>query len=250
MLPDLTSFAPTAVFADGIAVARRGRMAIEIAAPELAGLTDTMKLAPPPERAFRIEVPGVTNGSVRLRAIEGARFGKWSEITAQVRDGIAILPEEASLLAMVHRHGRAASIVHVAPLLDWGQWQGALATTVSHDSHNLVVFGREAADMALAARAVIEAGGGMAVVARGTIKALLPLPIAGLVADAAPETIAAQFAGLKKAADGITQWKPPYRIFKAVTGASLACNPGPHLTDLGLTYGTSREIVPLIAALP
>jgi adenine deaminase len=47
---------------------------------------------------------------------------------------------------------------------------------------------------------------------------------------------------LRKATDQIAQWKPPLRVFKALVGASLACNPGPHLTDRGLTDGTTGEI--------
>jgi adenine deaminase len=47
---------------------------------------------------------------------------------------------------------------------------------------------------------------------------------------------------VRAAADAVAQWKPPYRVFKAVVGASLACNPGPHLTDLGLTDGTTGDV--------
>jgi len=47
-----------------------------------------------------------------------------------------------------------------------------------------------------------------------------------------------------EAAGDICTWHPPYRTFKALSGQSLACNPGPHLTDLGLTDGTTREMRP------
>ena len=45
-----------------------------------------------------------------------------------------------------------------------------------------------------------------------------------------------------EAAGQICAWQPPYRTFKALSGQSLACNPGPHLTDLGLTDGGTKEI--------
>ncbi|WP_259461823.1 hypothetical protein, partial [Enterobacter sp. R1(2018)] len=46
----------------------------------------------------------------------------------------------------------------------------------------------------------------------------------------------------------VADWEPPYRVFKAIEGTCLACNAGPHLTDLGLTDGATRQIVdPLIA---
>ena len=49
----------------------------------------------------------------------------------------------------------------------------------------------------------------------------------------------------------MVEWEPPYRVFKAIEGTCLACNAGPHLTDLGLTDGLTREIVdPFICCWP
>jgi len=128
-------------------------------------------------------------------------------------------------------------------LQGWSRWRGALATTVAHDSHNLCVFGRNPADLAAAANAVIAAGGGMAVAAGGEVRAVLPLPICGLVSDDAVEDVAAAFRALKEAADGIADWMPPYLVFKAIVGASLACNAGPHVTDLGVADGATGELI-------
>jgi adenine deaminase len=88
----------------------------------------------------------------------------------------------------------------------------------------------------------------MAVAMDGKLVALLPLPICGLLSDAPTAEVAAGFRAIKAAADRIVDWKPPYRVFKVVVGASLACNPGPHLTDLGLTDGSTGEIHPLLNA--
>jgi adenine deaminase len=151
------------------------------------------------------------------------------------------------LMAAIHRHGRKDPTPVIGILEDWGHWRGALATTISHDSHNLTVFGRDPADMAAAANAVIEAGGGMATAAGGRVTAVLPLPVCGLLSDAPAKDVADDFARLRAAADAIADWMPPIRTFKAVVGASLACNPGPHVTDLGLTDGTTRDIRPLLA---
>lgn len=124
----------------------------------------------------------------------------------------------------------------------WGEPRGAIATTILHDSHNLLVLGREPADMAAAANALIACGGGMAVAEGGTVRALFKLPIAGLLAETPPEITAADFAALRRAADAIIDWLPPHRVFRAVTGLSLACNPGPHPTDLGITDGGTGEV--------
>ena len=82
----------------------------------------------------------------------------------------------------------------------------------------------------------------MAVASGGVLREILPLPFAGLVSDQPASEVAEQFRRLRQAADSIADWKPPTRTFKAVVGASLACNPGPHLTDRGLTDGTTGEI--------
>ncbi len=105
-----------------------------------------------------------------------------------------------------------------------------------------MVFGRDPADMAAAANALIGCGGGMAVATSGKVTALLPLPVCGLLSDAPAPEVAAGFAALKAAADAIVDWQPPILTFKAIVGASLACNPGPHVTDRGITDGTTGAV--------
>ena len=114
--------------------------------------------------------------------------------------------------------------------------------SIAHDCHNLVVFGREPADLAAAANAVIEAGGGMATAARGSVTAVLRLPVCGLLSDAPATEVAAELRALRVAADAIIDWRPPLLTFKAIVGASLACNPGPHVTDVGITDGSTGEV--------
>ena len=97
--------------------------------------------------------------------------------------------------------------------------------------------------MALAANAVISAGGGMAVAKDGAIEAILPLPLSGLVTDASLKDTASAFAGIRKAMEKIVDWKPPYRVFKACFGATLACNAGPHQTDRGIADVVTGKVL-------
>jgi adenine deaminase len=184
----------------------------------------------------------VNAGQVRLRTVAKPRFTEWGEAIADVRDGSVVLPDDAILMAVIHRHGKAPATPVLGVLQGWGAWRGALATTVAHDSHNLVVFGREPADLAAAANVVIEAGGGMAVAARGTVTATLRLPVCGLLSDEPATEVAADLRALREAADAIVDWQPPLLTFKAVVGASLACNPGPHVTDVGITDGSTGDV--------
>lgn len=101
--------------------------------------------------------------------------------------------------------------------------------------------------MALAANRLIASGGGMALSRQGDILAHVAMPIAGMLSDLPAAGLARQFRELRDLSAEIADWEPPYRVFKAIEGTCLACNAGPHLTDLGLTDGTTRQIVePLI----
>lgn len=186
------------------------------------------------------------DGTARLRVIQGARFTKWNEVEVQVRGGYAEVPPGYGVLLIQHRHGRYRAAPKHAVISDWGEFGGAIAYTYLHDSHNLTVLGRSPIDMQVAANAVIRAHGGMAVAAKGQVTALCEFPIAGMLSAESPEKVANAYAHVRAAADAVMEWQPPYRTFKALGGLSLACNPGPHLTDLGLTDGSTGEIVSLL----
>ncbi len=241
VLADLAGVRVERVVVDGAVVARDGAL---LAPPPMpaAALPPSMHLPAQREAEFRLRVNGVQHGQARLRKIIGNRFPRWGEAEVEVREAHAIPPPGHAVLAIIHRHGKAPALPQLCLTDGWGTPRGAIATTIAHDSHNLLVLGREAADMAAAANAVIAAGGGMAVAEGGAVIALLPLPIAGLLAETPPWATAEAFARLREAADRVFDWQPPYRVFRGITGIALACNQGPHLTDLGLTDGTTGEI--------
>ncbi len=241
VLSDLATVAVDRVLVDGAVVARNGAL-VTAPARRVDAPTNTMKLAPQSPDAFRLHVKGVRNGQARLRRIIGSRFTEWGEAEVAVNDGVADVPPGHAALTIIHRHGRAPALPKTCLTDGWGAMRGAIATTIAHDSHNLLVLGDTAENMAAAANAVIAAGGGMAVAQDGAVTALLPLPIAGLLAETPPALTARNFAALRAAADQVCDWQPPYRIFRGITGISLACNAGPHLTDLGLTDGGTGEV--------
>jgi adenine deaminase len=248
VLTDLPSVAVERVFTAGKLVARDGKLLMPPARTD--GPRNTVKLTPQPIEAFMPRVNGVGDGRARLRKIVGARFGTWGTVEVEVRNGIAALPPGHACITIIHRHGRIAPTPQTCITDGWGKPRGAIATTISHDSHNLLVLGRDAADMQVAANALIEIGGGMAVAREGKVIALLALPIAGLLADTPPEVTAANFARLRAAADEVMDWQPPFRLFRGLTGIALACNAGPHPTDLGVTDGGTGEIFDPAEPLP
>lgn len=238
---NLTDFSASTVIANGLVVAENAILADTLPAMAAGEFTHSMKINALKADDFRIRSSG---SAVRVATIDRPRFTQWGEAETTVTDGFVVPPEGATMIAVAHRHGRADSKPRIGFLREWGKWHGAFATTVAHDSHNLTVFGGNERDMAVAANAVIAAGGGMAVALDGQLKALLPLPVSGLVSEAALEDVAEQFAKLRTAMDDVVEWQPPYLIFKACFGATLACNAGPHQTDQGISdVGTGQLLI-------
>ena len=170
----------------------------------------------------------------RLATICKPRFTCWGECTLPVIDGHVATPENLTRMCVYNRHRKDGCEPRMALLDDWGSWRGAFATTFSHDSHNLTVFGGNSTDMAIAANAAMHSGGGMAVASGGMLRTAMSLPAFGLMSCKGLSEAAAEFRSIKSAMDTIVDWQPPYLVFKALVGASLACNEGPHLTDLGI----------------
>lgn len=249
VFPALDKLQAREVYVAGKLIARDGQLRQPIpAATDVTPPRDTLQLAPLSADDFILKVGGIRHGVARLRHIRGARFTQWGEVEVQIRDGSVQLPDGFSLIWVKHRHGRHQATPQIALLEGWGELRGAIATSYSHDSHNLVVLGRDAEEMARAANRLIASGGGMALAQRGEILAHVAMPIAGMLSDLPAAELARQFRELRDLSAEIADWEPPYRVFKAIEGTCLACNAGPHLTDLGLTDGTTRRIVdPLIA---
>ena len=125
-----------------------------------------------------------------------------------------------------------------------GLKHGAICSSVSHDSHNIVVIGANDADMVLAVNHVIAMGGGCTAVRDGKILADMPLPIAGLMADESAETLAQRNDTLRRAiyALGVPESTAPMMTMMFL---SLPVIPSLKLTTKGLVDVDRQEIVPL-----
>jgi adenine deaminase len=251
ILSDLPAMRVDDVFVEGRWVASQGKMLAAVPLSDVAAPLHTVKVPALRAEAFAIRVPGVSNGRATLRVAAGVRFRHWEEVDVTVTDGVAALPPGYLIMASVHRHGRAEPVPACGVLGGWGDWTGAIATTVSHDTHNLVVFGRDPEDLAAAANALIRSGGGLAVARRGQVTATLDLPVAGLLSGKPIDELAAEQRQLEAAAFEVATFstKDFHRPIFQVLAASLACNPGPCITDLGLVDGTSGERVELISSI-
>ena len=124
-----------------------------------------------------------------------------------------------------------------------GLQHGALASTVSHDAHNIIVLGMRDDDMARAVERLGEIGGGIVVVAEGDVKAELPLPVAGLLADAPLADVIAKSLACNDAARALG-WSGA-TPFLTLSFLGLSVIPSLKITDRGLVDVDRFEIVPL-----
>ena len=165
-------------------------------------------------------------------------------LPAPVRDGhLGTDPGRDLLkLAVVERH-RGSGNVGLGLVRGFRLKKGALASSVAHDSHNIVVVGADEADMLNAVKHLVGLNGGLAVAADGRVLADLPLPIAGLISPAPLEEVAAAYGRLKEAyrALGGTLQDP----FMTLSFLALEVIPELKLTDLGLVDVGRFQVVPL-----
>ena len=134
-------------------------------------------------------------------------------------------------LAVIERH-KASGNIGVGLVRGFGLKRGALASSIAHDSHNIVVVGVEDEDILAAAKEVERLQGGLAVVAEGRVLAALPLPIAGLLSDEPLETVVQQLSRVETAAAGLGCTLPS--PFSTLSFLALPVIPQLRLTDLGL----------------
>lgn len=147
--------------------------------------------------------------------------------------------------ASIERHGGPGTI-GLGFVRGLGLERGAVASSVAHDNHNLLVVGMDDDDMLFAVDRLQETGGGMIAVADGEVLALVPLPIAGLVSDRPVAEVAEQLRELEAAYRALgSRLESPYML---VSFLSLGVIPALRLTNRGLVDGVTFTLVPPLVA--
>lgn len=235
LVSDLVTFTPKAVWVKGELVAKDGDWVVSPPAQRRGFLAKTVKIAPLSDTAFDLFVP---SGKARMIGLEPHSLittKETVEVTTDAR-GCVRLKDNPGLikLAVVERH-KATGHVGVA-LLDpaYGLKHGAIATSVSHDSHNIVVAGDNEADMKVAVERVAALQGGIVMVAEGKVVDELALPVAGLMSDDTPANTAVAIRRLMALAYerfGVTKESD---AFMTLSFLALPVIPHLKLTTLGL----------------
>ncbi len=258
LLNDLKKFIIDLVVASGVPVAKQGKMLVDLEKRSTLGSSarKTMKLKPLRLADFDVHPP-VTNGSVYVNTIDFADFGdhedkgeaflkmlltKLNKVKVEVKNG-ELSPGDVARVFVFERHGKngGKGFGFVRNLIH----SGGVATTVAHDSHNLLVVGTDGRDMQMAANLVIESGGGIAAVQGQKTLAWIKLPVAGLMSDQSLEQVAKEMEALRRAFKKMRVLDHPYMPLPCLLALSVI--PHARITDKGIfDVDNQRFIDPFI----
>ena len=217
--------------------------------PAFAPFLNTVRLATGdvrPERFF-VPAPAGCGARVRVRIIElvaDSLVTHEGEAELPVRDGFILPDPEQDIvrLAVVERH-RGTGHVGLGFVRGLGLRRGVLATTVSHDSHNLILAGLDPTQLAAAAARLAELGGGMLALDDDGTGTELPLPVAGLMTGLGLEATARGKAALLAGAARLGS--PLRNPFMTLSFLALPVIPDLKLTTRGLFDARQFQNVPL-----
>jgi len=233
------------VFSAGTLTARDGKLTIE-AAEAIAAARSNASLGHCDVRwdQVHLDLPAKSN---RIRVIGSQP----DQLTTEHRvlgcktvegRGVADVESDVLKMAVVERH-KASGQMGIGFIQGFGLKRGAIAGTVAHDHHNLVMLGADDQSMQTAARAAAEGGGGLAVAVGNNVVARLPLPIGGLMSDRPIADVARDYGNLIAGTRELGS--PLHDPFMAMSFMALEVIPSLKLTDCGLVDVEKFQIVDL-----
>ncbi|MBO3768704.1 MAG: adenine deaminase [Candidatus Brockarchaeota archaeon] len=251
ILDDLRKVSVDMVFVDGKLIARKGKLLEEIKPfeyPNFTRKTVRLKEKLTPEK-FKVQV-GVEKNKVKInviKVIEASALTKKEVLEVPVRNGFIEqdIKMDLSKVASIERH-KASGEMGLGFVTGFGFKSGAVASTVAHDNHNLLVIGTNDEDMAFACNELEKVGGGMIAVKEGKILAVVKLPIAGLISDEPIEKVSEDVKKLQEA------WKflgcNLIHPFMTMSLLSLSVLPEIRVTNKGLIDTMNFKKISLVSS--
>jgi adenine deaminase len=238
VLPDLVSFLPDVVL-------KRGRRIEGVPRAEVPEwVRQTVRIKPVTSADFAIPWEGGEARAIGLITDQVVTESLVREPLVVEGHAVSDPGRDLVKIAVVERH-LGTGRIGLAFLSGSGLQRGALASTVAHDAHNIVVVGANDEDMAFAVGQLAEVGGGIVVVDDGAVVAECPLAVAGLLSDQPLDVVIAQSRGCNEAAIALG-WRGA-TPFLTMAFMALSVIPSLKLTDRGLVDVDRFEIVPLRA---
>jgi adenine deaminase len=240
---DLQNLQAEMVFRSGKLVAQAGKMIGEKPPARKIDLRNTMNVK---AEALDFSIPA-EGAQIRVIGGLGDQVVTGHHIeAATVVDGQAVadLARDILKMAVVERH-QASGKIGKGFITGFGMKRGAIAGTVAHDHHNLVVIGADDDSMRVAVHALVEMGGGLVAVDGETVLGRLSLPVAGLMSEAPLEEVRREYDALIAYAQTLGSTMPD--PFMAMSFMALEVIPKLKLTDVGLVDVEQFKVVNLFA---
>ncbi len=237
---DLSSLRAHMVFYRGRLVAKDGEPLFNLPEIDRCGVASTVRIKPFTVEKLRLKARGEVG--LVIEVIPGQIVTRKRTEKVSTADGAIISDVSRDILkiAVVERH-RATGKIGLGLIKGFGLKRGALASSIAHDSHNIVVVGVSDEDIFTAVKEIEKMQGGLAAVSGRKVLASLALPIAGLLSDAPLETVAGKVETLEKVAHELGSTLPA--PFATLSFMALPVIPELKLTDLGLVDVNEFKIV-------
>lgn len=232
-----------AVYKQGKLVAKNGNALFAVRGEQYPEVMNTVHLAPLTPDKLQIPADSPTARVIELVPHKIVTRAALQEVPVQ--EGYYQTSSEKDILkmAVMERH-KCKGNVGVALVKNFGLKKGAIASSVAHDSHNIVAIGKDDADIILAAEEIVKMQGGIAIACEGMILGSLPLPIGGLMSDRTLAEVRDKLGELHHLAAelGVKDGHDP---FMTLAFMSLPVIPELKLTDLGLVDVAQFKVVPV-----
>lgn len=251
LVNDLKNFQVSVVIARGVVAADRGKLLLELSRPRYPAWATRSVHLPRKMKAddFRLPVPSARDGRVLcnvIGVIENQAPTRHLRLPVSVAEGEirASIEGDLAKVALVERH-HGSGTVQVGLVSGFGfRARCAVASTVAHDSHHLIVVGTDEASMAVAANALAASGGGQVVVKEGQIIGQVDLPLAGLMAVERAEIVAMRAESIVEGfrACGCQLNNPNMQL----SLLALPVIPELRITDQGLVDAVHFKFLPVV----
>jgi adenine deaminase len=240
VLGELSSLQVEMVFYQGCLVARKGESLFPVYQAGGKGLTNTVNIKLFSKEALKLLASGETE--LVIEVVPGQIITKKRREKVRITDGV-IMPDvsrDILKLVVVERH-RATGNIGLGLVMGFGLKQGAMASSIAHDSHNVIAVGTSDEDIFTAVKEIERLQGGLVVAAEGKVLASLALPIAGLLSDEPLEVVVAKLEKLQQLAKDLgTPLPSPWATLSFL---ALPVIPELRLTDLGLVDVNAFKLV-------
>jgi len=240
VIDDLSSFRIDMVFYRGRLVARGREPLFPVDKVGGRRLANTVNIKSFDVEALRLTASGETELVIEI--IPGQIITRKKREKVKVKDGVVMpdISRDILKLVVVERH-KATGNIGLGLVNGFGLKEGALASSIAHDSHNIVAVGTNDEDILFAIKEIERLQGGLVAVAGGKVLASLALPIAGLLSDEPLEVMVEKLGKLEQAAARLgTRLSSP---FSTLSFVALPVIPELRLTDLGLVDVSEFRVV-------